>query len=73
MPRTYVQNFYANTAEELTNDINAHARLMTAEIQSLKVFKSPKNEWFESIVVFEKPIEVSKAVPPIVERPPIKP
>ena len=73
MPRTYVQNFYANTAEELTNDINAHARLMTAEIQSLQVFKSPKNEWFEAIVVFEKPIEVSKAVPPIVERPPIKP
>lgn len=51
MPRTYVQNFYANTAEELTNDINAHARLMNAEIQSLQVFKSPESAWFEAIVV----------------------
>lgn len=56
MPRTYVQNFYANTAEELTNDINAHARLMNVEIQSLQVFKSPESAWFEAIVVFEQPI-----------------
>ncbi|QIC63306.1 hypothetical protein [Acinetobacter schindleri] len=69
MPRTYVQNFYANTAEELTNDINAHARLMTAEIQSLQVFKSPKNEWFEAIVVFENPIVVSMLEPDIIDGP----
>ncbi|BCT88159.1 hypothetical protein [Acinetobacter variabilis] len=74
MPRTFLETFRCSNSDVLAASVNKHAERKGLEILSISVNVDEKARYrYEAIVLFEKPIEVSKAAPPIVERPPIKP
>lgn len=59
MSRTNVKNFYEKSMDDLTRAINSYMKSNNHEIVSMHVFQSPKNAWFEAIVIFQAPIVIS--------------
>ena len=55
---TYVKRFYESSMEGIERSINCHLQSSGHDVQSMHVFQSSKNAWYEAIIVFQRPIEI---------------
>lgn len=74
MSRTYIRKFASVNTACLADSISKYQIKEDLEILSLSTFICVGDTWpYQALVVFERPIQLSKQnkVPPEVERPPI--